>query len=325
MHLPGIKSTTLTPLVSIIIPTYNRAHLIGKALQSVQGQTFKNWECIVVDDFSTDDTAEIITQLSKVDNRFRYLKNERSKGPQGARNTGIIHSQFPWIAFNDSDDEWLPDKLEKQIEMLKRKDFNSFSVVHGNCEVFNHEYGTKETWELNPIAGKDAFKYFLKESSILFPSVLTSKKALESVKFLDENVPSYQEWDLAISLSRNCDFIHIHEPLFIYHKHLETTISKDLERDIFGVNYIRRKYRPDFIEQYDEELFHQSLLQNIHRIVPNNLWSLGKRLLNQNKSYLPEKTYNDWLFCFNLKSDPLKGKKNALKNILQRIKRKIHD
>lgn len=122
---------------------------------------------------------------------------------------------------------------------------------------------------------------------------------------LDENVPSYQEWDTSIRLSKYCKFIHIQEPLFIYHQHAGETISKDLERDIKGVNYIRMKCREDFIKNYDESYFIKSLLGNIHRVVGLKFWNFGIQLLNEDAVCIPGKQYKYWLKCLGLKVDPL--------------------
>lgn len=102
-----------TPFVSIVIPTYNRARFLGRLVRSVLNQTYKNFEVIVADDASTDDTAEIIKTFK--DDRIRYIRHESNAGAAAARNTGIKASRGEYVAFQDSDDEWLPEKLEKQM------------------------------------------------------------------------------------------------------------------------------------------------------------------------------------------------------------------
>lgn len=102
--------------ISVIIPTYNRAHLIKKSLQSVLDQTLQPYEIIVIDDFSTDDTEEVVKSLNSP--LIKYVKNQRKKGANGARNTGILMAQGEFIAFHDSDDIWLPEKLKLQRDFL---------------------------------------------------------------------------------------------------------------------------------------------------------------------------------------------------------------
>src|SRR5687767_4085845 len=96
------------PLVSIILPTYNRKHLLTRAIQSVQEQNYTNFELIIVDDGSKDNTWEVIKNFQ--DSRIHYLRHEANYGAAAARNIGVKASHGNFIAFQDSDDEWLPDK-----------------------------------------------------------------------------------------------------------------------------------------------------------------------------------------------------------------------
>ena len=106
------------PTVSVIIPTYNRAHLVGRAIQSVLEQTYKDFELIVIDDGSNDNTEYIIKEFQKKDKRIKYIAYKKNKGGSAARNAGIKSSKGEYIAFLDSDDEWLSEKLEKQIRLF---------------------------------------------------------------------------------------------------------------------------------------------------------------------------------------------------------------
>src|SRR5690554_2207297 len=108
------------PLVSIIIPTFNRAHLIGETLDSVIAQTYQNWECIVVDDGSTDHTAEIMANYLAKDSRFQYHHRPKNRpaGGNAARNFGFGVSKGEYINWLDSDDLFLPDKLSVQMEYM---------------------------------------------------------------------------------------------------------------------------------------------------------------------------------------------------------------
>ena len=97
--------------VSAIIPTYNRANIVIRAIQSVLNQTYQNFELLVIDDGSQDNTEEIVTGIH--DNRIKYIRHEKNKGVAAARNTGIEAAKGEFIAFLDSDDEWLPNKLKR--------------------------------------------------------------------------------------------------------------------------------------------------------------------------------------------------------------------
>src|ERR1700737_4457090 len=115
------------PKVSVIIPTYNRAELLRSAIISVLTQIFQDFEVIVVDDASRDNTQNVVHSFN--DRRIRYIRNGMNKGDAVARNVGITNSSCEYIAFLDDDDEWLPEKLEKQINLLENSSPN-VGVVH---------------------------------------------------------------------------------------------------------------------------------------------------------------------------------------------------
>lgn len=108
-------------LVSIIMPSYNTAAYIKESIESVIGQTYTNWELIIVDDCSGDDTDEVVAQFN--DERIRYLKNEKNSGAAVSRNRALKEARGRWIAFLDSDDLWYPQKLEKQIKFMKENNY----------------------------------------------------------------------------------------------------------------------------------------------------------------------------------------------------------
>lgn len=106
-------------LVSIITPSYNTAGYISETIRSVQAQTYANWEMIIVDDCSTDDTDAVIAQYIVADSRIRYIKNEVNLGAALSRNRALREARGRWIAFLDSDDLWMPDKLDKQVKFME--------------------------------------------------------------------------------------------------------------------------------------------------------------------------------------------------------------
>lgn len=113
----------MSDLVSIIMPSYNTASYIGETIRSVLNQSYKNWELIIVDDCSADDTDEIIKPFLK-DTRIRYSKNEKNSGAAVSRNRALRKAQGRWIAFLDSDDIWHPRKLERQIRFMEKKNYH---------------------------------------------------------------------------------------------------------------------------------------------------------------------------------------------------------
>jgi len=108
----------VNPVVSIITPAFNASHTIAQAIESVQAQTFQNWELLIVDDLSTDDTCAIVEKYVKVDDRIRLLQQRINGGPACARNAGLKVGVGRYVAFLDSDDYWLPAKLERQLSFM---------------------------------------------------------------------------------------------------------------------------------------------------------------------------------------------------------------
>ena len=118
-------------LVSIIMPSCNTANFIAESIQSVINQTYKNWELLIVDDCSTDNTDEVVASFK--DKRIRYFKNKKNSGAALTRNKAMRKAQGEWIAFLDSDDLWMPEKLERQIDFMKKNGytFSNFTNILG--------------------------------------------------------------------------------------------------------------------------------------------------------------------------------------------------
>ncbi|AUC84410.1 glycosyl transferase [Polaribacter sp. ALD11] len=123
-------------LVSIITPNYNSEKFIAQTLQSIRAQTYKNWELIIVDDCSTDKSLDIIEEYSKIDKRIKFLKLSENSGAAVARNKAIKEANGNFIAFLDSDDLWLPKKLEKQLAFMVHNNYNltytSYNIISEN-------------------------------------------------------------------------------------------------------------------------------------------------------------------------------------------------
>ena len=130
-------------LVSIIMPSYNTASYIGETIQSVLNQTYQSWELIIVDDCSTDNTNEVV--LSIKDDRIKYFRNKNKSGAAVSRNKALREAKGKWIAFLDSDDLWLPEKLEKQISFMVQKDFSFSYTNYEEIDVEGNRTGIKVT------------------------------------------------------------------------------------------------------------------------------------------------------------------------------------
>jgi glycosyltransferase involved in cell wall biosynthesis len=154
--------------VSIITPAYNRQNLLPRAIESVHGQSFGDWELIIVDDRSTDGTRGLVEDYQKKDERIRYLFNTHSKGPAGARNCGIESAQGEFIAFLDSDDEWSENYLKDSLTALQAEDvdicLSLFSQEkEGMIERRFEGIAAKIIRELLPFKKGEAF-YFLNKN-----------------------------------------------------------------------------------------------------------------------------------------------------------------
>lgn len=121
-------------LVSVIMPSWNTGKFIAESIQSVIDQTYKNWELLIVDDCSTDNTDEVVSSFN--DKRIKYLKNETNLGAALTRNRALREAQGEWIAFLDSDDLWAPEKLEKMIKFMKE---NNYSFAYHEYEKIDEE------------------------------------------------------------------------------------------------------------------------------------------------------------------------------------------
>ncbi len=224
-------------LVSVVVPAFNRAAAIGECLRSVQGQTHQNWEAIVVDDGSMDRTPEVVAELAREDSRIRLIRQDRNRGAQAARNVGMRAARGEWIAFLDSDDQFLPYSLESRLEVAVR---DRVSVVHSACNVIEVD-GTMKPYGTPSIAGQ-IYRSLLQGEVPVFPGLFVSKHALVKIDYLDERIVAFQEWDTAIRLAKYYPFGFEAKPTFIYDCRHPDTISKDLLRNGRGYEQVFHKH-----------------------------------------------------------------------------------
>ncbi len=232
------------PRVSVIIPTYNRAHLIERAIQTVLSQTYQDLEIIVVDDGSSDNTEEVVMTLK--DERIRYIRHEENKGAPAARNTGIQAAKGDYIAFQDSDDEWLPQKLEKQMKVFETVSAKVGVVYTGFLRIENDK---KEYIPYLWVTKKegDIHKELLKGSFITTPAILVRKECFKKAGMFDERLPRLQDWELVLRLSKYYDFKFIDEPL-LKSPYMTDSISSSEKARIKALKLILSKHLDNFME-----------------------------------------------------------------------------
>lgn len=234
--------------ISIIIPSYNRAAIIGKTIDSFITQDYKHWEMFVVDDHSTDNTKEVIERYQKVDSRIHYLLNERKKGAQGARNTGILHSNSEMVLLFDSDNIAHSDMLQELVGGLRPgidvvSCFSNVIDINSNCKVETFE------WINEGNIHKNLFSWL---SYVDFNQAIVKKSKLVDIGLLDEDCPSMQEWDTHIRLSKSAIYTTIKKPLLDYYVNGDDTITSDSRREVKGYMYVLKKHQQEWKEDVND-------------------------------------------------------------------------
>ena len=243
----------MKPLVSIILPTYNRADFLGRSIISVLNQQFANFELIIVDDASVDNSKEVIAVFD--DQRIIYLKHERNLGGSAARNTGIRAAQGDFIAFQDSDDEWYPEKLEKQIKIMIETPPNVGVVYTGFLRV----QGENKEYIPGPeiqIKEGNIFRELLKGNFVTTQAVLVKKECFQKAGMFDETLPRLQDWELFLRIAKFYEFCYIPEPL-VKSFYTEGSISSNPKALIEAFEIIMGKNIADY--KADQELYVKKL------------------------------------------------------------------
>jgi glycosyltransferase involved in cell wall biosynthesis len=223
-----------SPPVTIVIPAFNRAATIRASVESVLRQSRGDFELLVVDDASTDGTAEIVAGMT--DPRLRLVRHAANGGAGAARNTGIREARGTWIAFQDSDDEWLPLKLEKQMARLEAAAADVVAAYcgmvvigtpdgdgHGRAQVRYHprpEIGTVEGTLLPAL---------LRHSLISTQTLVARRDALLAIGGFDEALRALEDWECALRLAGAGRILLVDEPL-VLQRYSPNSLTRDAER-----------------------------------------------------------------------------------------------
>jgi glycosyltransferase involved in cell wall biosynthesis len=248
-----------SPAVSVVLPTYNREDVVGRAIESVLEQSYRDFELIVVDDGSTDDTAAVVRSFD--DPRVAFLEYEENSGAPAARNTGIREAAGEFIAFQDSDDEWHPEKLEKQMEVFADAPpsvgvvYTGFTRVGEETETYHPGPG------VDPKEG-DVHQSLLRQNFVTTQAAVVRAQCFEDVGGFDERLPRFQDWELWIRISREYAFKLVDQSLVTAYDRPDS-ISNDLDALVEARKVIIGKHADDFgREQLAKQLFglgHSSL------------------------------------------------------------------
>lgn len=221
-------------LVSVVIPTCNRARLLVGALQSVIAQTYSDLEIIVVDDASSDDTAEVVQRLG--DGRIRYLRHDIRRGGSAARNTGIRAAKGAYIAFLDDDDEWLANKVETQLNAIGDAD-----AVLCTATMNGRRCGPRGS--RRRIASEDLRRGRYTGGGT---GILLARSDVLRATLFDENLPRCQDWDLFIRLVQRYTVAYVDEPLLRYNEGAHARISNE----IVGMSAVELEKRLKILEKH---------------------------------------------------------------------------
>ena len=217
-------NNNITPVISVIIPTRNRADKLKQAIESVLNQSYRNFELLIVDDSSNDNTTEIANSFK--DSRISFLQHHAAMGASAARNTALRTCKGEYVAFLDDDDEWLTTKLEKQMKVFSKAPPEVGIVYTAYWKIEKHHKSYMPTKDIIKKEGH-VHDDLLEGNFIALPSVIIRKKYLDSVGLFSEQMPRLQDWDLFIRLSKKYQFIFIDEPLLINYCSKDSISSND--------------------------------------------------------------------------------------------------
>lgn len=231
------------PCVSIIVPAFNLENYIDKTLESIVQQTFLDWEALVIDDDSSDNTSKIIKRWTLRDERIRFLRNQKSKGPSGARNTGIDNARGQWVAFLDGDDMFERNALESRIEAAKANpscrfisgDFKNLSEGDTSGKPFSetnvywreclHGDGDLQT---APRLIYDPIQLFLKASLTCTDCVMVHTQLLRDLSGFNESFKTAEDNHLWMRLAASVDnMLFVPKSMAYYRKRADSLTQQD--------------------------------------------------------------------------------------------------
>ena len=247
------------PKVSVVIPTHNRASFLRSAIQSVLNQTFQDFEIIVVDDASEDETPEVIQSFT--DPRIQYVRHETNKGQGVTRNNGMSRVSGEYVAFLDDDDEWLPQKLEQQVSLLDSTPARVGLVYTGFRKT---DALTKQVIaEVIPEKRGDLFDQMAINNWIgTCSTVVVRSSVFEKAGLFDEGLASGADYDMWLRISKEFAIEYICEHLVRYTVH-DNRISTNFEAQIRGIERQLEKYAPVFVadaKSYSRRYFFRGVL-----------------------------------------------------------------
>jgi glycosyltransferase involved in cell wall biosynthesis len=242
------SGTASTVMVSVILPTYNRSYSLPDAINSVLTQSCRDLELIVVDDCSTEDIESLVRAFG--DSRVRYIKRARNGGAAAARNTGLAEARGQYIAFQDSDDLWLPRKLERQLALFQTLPVDvgvvtGGKLLYGRDARFNFGHG-KVVYAPSPASvlklDEDQVGHLLTENRLSLQNALFKRSCVPYDVWFDANAKANEDWDFAIRLVQKTRMYEDLQPVVVGFMSPDS-ISSSARRQTIGVLRILKKNR----------------------------------------------------------------------------------
>ena len=270
-------------LVTVIMAAYNSGAFISDAIRSVLDQTHVNWELIVIDDGSSDNTGAIVKEFMAWDGRIRYIYKENG-GQGSARNRGIKSSVGKYIAFLDADDLWLPDKLQVQLSLLSEK---GADLVFSDAYMFEDKPGMEKKLSIATgfYKGEEAIHSFLMFNHVPTLTVLAHRSAIQNAGGFSERKDIHEDWHLwTRMLIAGCSFFGWDRPLAHYRVRTDSTTSDSERMTINGINVLQdlKALYPKYSGVIDQSV---RVLINTHLTKVNvSSWKMARRLLEIHNS-----------------------------------------
>jgi len=230
----------MNPRVSIIVANYNYGHYLAEALDSIRAQSISDWEAVIVDDGSTDDSIAIAERYLK-DSRFRLIRQQHQGQPQ-TKNRGISEARGEFIAFLDADDRWLPTKLEKQLAIFRGR--SNVGLVYTR-RGFIDPSGTCCGIDQRPMYHGIVLNQLFRDNFVCFSSVLLPRAVITQVGQFDEGLQLSIDYDWWLRIARSYEFVGINEPLVEYrtgHANLSRRVAERLDTAM----QIMRRFQSDY-------------------------------------------------------------------------------
>lgn len=271
--------------IDVIIPTYNTAHFIAEAISSVQHQTYRPQQILVVDDGSTDATESIVSTLKQTSTiPLIYIQKENG-GPNSARNMGLAHATAPLVAFLDADDRWGPTKLEQQVRLFKKDTGGTLGLVYANYKNIDTKGNDRPdipTVALDINIRGNAFTHLLPGNKILgsASNVLIRRSVFETVGMFDEALRIGEDWDMWLRIAEKFEIDYVNEVLAGIRRH-DTNQTNHISKLIVGDSAFIEKWVPRIAGRYPiPQLWADRIVFNIIRGLPSlAMLHLAKRSL----------------------------------------------